>query len=247
MEKFSNVDYDEIKKFEDIASYWWDTEGKCKPLHQINPLRLSYILKNTGGLFGKKVLDVGCGGGILSEAMATYSAEVTGLDMGASAIKVAQIHALKSGVAVSYIQQTVEDHLSANPGYYDVVTCMEVLEHVPDPFSIVSSCARLVQPGGHVFFSTLNRNLKSYLLAIIGAEYLMRIIPRGTHDYSKFIRPSEMMSMIDRTSLTERGIAGFSYFPLKDSYELGKNISVNYIIHAQNSQRNSKPREKTKI
>ncbi|MDC0612509.1 bifunctional 2-polyprenyl-6-hydroxyphenol methylase/3-demethylubiquinol 3-O-methyltransferase UbiG [Vibrio sp.] len=228
-----NVDLDEIKKFEDMASRWWDLQGEFKPLHQINPLRLNYVQKNVGGLFGKKVLDVGCGGGILAESMAKEGATVTGLDMGKEPLEVARLHALESGVKVDYIQETIEVHAAQNPHSYDVVTCMEMLEHVPDPLSIVQSCAKLVKPGGHVFFSTLNRNIKSYLFAIVGAEHVMKIVPKGTHDHNKFIRPSELMKMVDHTPLTEQGITGLHYNPLNDSYRLGKNVDVNYIIHTQ--------------
>lgn len=229
-----NVDPNEIKKFEDMASRWWDLTGEFKPLHQINPLRLDYVQEKTNGLFGKKALDVGCGGGILAESMAKAGAEVTGLDMGGEPLEVARLHALESRVNIQYIQQTVEEHTAQNSQVYDVVTCMEMLEHVPDPLSIVVSCAKLVKPGGHVFFSTLNRNIKSYLFAIVGAEHLMKIVPAGTHDHAKFIRPSELLKMIDQTPLTEKGITGLHYNPLNDSYRLGKNVDVNYIIHTQN-------------
>lgn len=229
-----NVDPNEIKKFEDMASRWWDLTGEFKPLHQINPLRLNYVQEKANGLFGKTVLDVGCGGGILAESMAKAGAEVTGLDMGGEPLEVARLHALESRVKVQYIQQTVEEHAAQNPQAYDVVTCMEMLEHVPDPLSIVVSCAKLVKPGGHVFFSTLNRNIKSYLFAIVGAEHLMKIVPTGTHDHAKFIRPSELLKMIDQTPLTEKGITGLHYNPLNDSYRLGKNVDVNYIVHTQN-------------
>ncbi|MCE0492606.1 bifunctional 2-polyprenyl-6-hydroxyphenol methylase/3-demethylubiquinol 3-O-methyltransferase UbiG [Vibrio salinus] len=228
-----NVDPDEIKKFEELASRWWDLNGEFKPLHQINPLRLNYVCEKTNGLFNKKVLDVGCGGGILTESMAKTEAKVTGLDMGNEPLEVARLHALESGVNVKYIRETVEEHAAKNPHTYDVVTCMEMLEHVPDPLSIIVSCSKLVKPGGHVFFSTLNRNIKSYLFAIIGAEYLMKIVPAGTHDHSKFIKPSELLKMIDQTRLTEQGITGLHYNPLTDSYRLGNNVDVNYIVHTQ--------------
>lgn len=228
-----NVDLAEIKKFEDMASRWWDPQGEFKPLHQINPLRLGYVLDKAEGLFGKKVLDVGCGGGILAESMAKEGAEVTGLDMGAAPLEVARLHALETGTALTYIQSTIEDHAVAKPHSYDVVTCMEMLEHVPDPLSVIQSCAKLVKPGGHVFFSTLNRNWKSYLFAIVGAEHLLKIVPKGTHEHDKFIRPGEMLSMIDQTELQERGITGLHYNPLQDSYKLGANVDVNYIVHTQ--------------
>ncbi|MCG6295967.1 bifunctional 2-polyprenyl-6-hydroxyphenol methylase/3-demethylubiquinol 3-O-methyltransferase UbiG, partial [Vibrio vulnificus] len=176
MTKTQNVDPNEIKKFEDMASRWWDLEGEFKPLHQINPLRLDYVLSKADGLFGKKVLDVGCGGGILAESMAKEGAVVTGLDMGKEPLEVARLHALETGTKLTYIQSTIEDHAAENAQMYDVVTCMEMLEHVPDPLSVIRSCAALVKPGGHVFFSTLNRNIKSYLFAIVGAEKLLKIV-----------------------------------------------------------------------
>lgn len=229
--KVQNVDPNEIKKFEDMASRWWDLEGEFKPLHQINPLRLNYVLEKTEGVFGKTVLDVGCGGGILAESMANEGAQVTGLDMGKEPLEVARLHALETGTTLSYIQSTIEDHALSHPGYYDVVTCMEMLEHVPDPLSVIQSCAKLVKPGGHVFFSTLNRNLKSYLFAIVGAEKLLKIVPDGTHDHNKFIRPAELIKMIDQTPLQELGITGLQYNPLTDTYRLGSNVGVNYIVH----------------
>lgn len=228
-----NVDPNEIKKFEDMASRWWDLEGEFKPLHQINPLRLNYVLEKANGLFGKKVLDVGCGGGILAESMAREGAQVTGLDMGKEPLEVARLHALETGTKLTYIQSTVEDHATANPQTYDVVTCMEMLEHVPDPLSVIQSCDKLVKPGGHVFFSTLNRNIKSYLFAIVGAEKLLKIVPEGTHDHNKFIRPSELLKMIDQTALQEQGITGLHYNPLTDTYRLGSSVDVNYIVHTR--------------
>ncbi|WP_217515589.1 bifunctional 2-polyprenyl-6-hydroxyphenol methylase/3-demethylubiquinol 3-O-methyltransferase UbiG [Vibrio metschnikovii] len=228
-----NVDPNEIQKFADMASRWWDLNGEFKPLHQINPLRLNYVLDNANGLFKKTVLDVGCGGGILAESMAREGATVTGLDMGKEPLEVARLHALETGTTLTYLQSTVEDHAQQYPHHYDVVTCMEMLEHVPDPLSVVKACARLVKPGGHVFFSTLNRNIKSYLFAIVGAEQLLKIVPKGTHDHSKFIRPSELLRMIDQTALQEQGITGLHYSPLTDRYRLGKNVDVNYIIHTR--------------
>ncbi|ADT86905.1 bifunctional 2-polyprenyl-6-hydroxyphenol methylase/3-demethylubiquinol 3-O-methyltransferase UbiG [Vibrio sp. Vb2880] len=233
MSKPQNVDPNEIKKFEEMASRWWDLEGEFKPLHQINPLRLNYVLERADGLFGKTVLDVGCGGGILAESMAREGAHVTGLDMGKEPLEVARLHALETGTKLTYIQSTIEDHAQENPQTYDVVTCMEMLEHVPDPLSVIQSCAALVKPGGHVFFSTLNRNFKSYLFAIVGAEKLLKIVPEGTHDHEKFIRPSELLKMIDATPLQEQGITGLLYNPLTDTYRLGANVDVNYIIHTR--------------
>ncbi|ELE2166729.1 bifunctional 2-polyprenyl-6-hydroxyphenol methylase/3-demethylubiquinol 3-O-methyltransferase UbiG [Vibrio fluvialis] len=233
MTKPQNVDPNEIKKFEEMASRWWDLEGEFKPLHQINPLRLNYVLERADGLFGKKVLDVGCGGGILAESMAREGALVTGLDMGKEPLEVARLHALETGTKLTYIQSTIEDHAQDNAQAYDVVTCMEMLEHVPDPLSVIQSCAALVKPGGHVFFSTLNRNFKSYLFAIVGAEKLLKIVPEGTHDHEKFIRPSELLKMIDATPLQEQAITGLLYNPLTDTYHLGANVDVNYIIHTR--------------
>ncbi|MEQ9844296.1 bifunctional 2-polyprenyl-6-hydroxyphenol methylase/3-demethylubiquinol 3-O-methyltransferase UbiG [Pectobacterium brasiliense] len=231
-----NVDHQEIAKFEAIASRWWDLDGEFKPLHRINPLRLGYISQHAEGLFGKKVLDVGCGGGILAESMAREGADVTGLDMGAEPLQVARLHALESGVAVDYVQETVEAHAHAHPGLYDVVTCMEMLEHVPDPQSVVQACARLVKPGGHVFFSTINRNAKAWMMAVIGAEYVLKMVPRGTHDIKKFIRPAELMHWVDSTPLREKHITGLHYNPLTDHFKLGPNVDVNYMLHTRHDK-----------
>ncbi|MCG9706659.1 bifunctional 2-polyprenyl-6-hydroxyphenol methylase/3-demethylubiquinol 3-O-methyltransferase UbiG [Photobacterium damselae] len=231
MTKQLNVDPAEISKFEDMASRWWDPEGEFKPLHQINPLRLNFVIDKADGLFGKKVLDVGCGGGILAESMAVEGADVIGLDMGKEPLTVARLHALETGVKLEYVQATAEEHAEENPQAYDVVTCMEMLEHVPDPASVIAACAKMVKPGGHVFFSTLNRNIKSYLFAIVGAEHLLKIVPKGTHHHEKFIRPSEMMAMIDRTELQDKHITGLHYNPLTNTYRLGTNVDVNYIVH----------------
>nr|WP_086938796.1 bifunctional 2-polyprenyl-6-hydroxyphenol methylase/3-demethylubiquinol 3-O-methyltransferase UbiG [Thaumasiovibrio occultus] len=227
----TNVDSSEIAKFEEMAAHWWDLEGEFKPLHQINPLRLNYVNERCGGLVGKRVLDVGCGGGILAESMAAMGANVTGIDMGEAPLTIAKLHGLETGVKVDYQQTTAEQHAADNPGLYDVVTCMEMLEHVPDPASVIQACSQLVKPGGHVFFSTLNRNMKSYLFAIVGAEHIMKVVPKGTHEHSKFIRPSELMAFIDPTPLQERHITGLHYNPLFDSYKLGHNVDVNYIVH----------------
>ncbi|MBW5891531.1 bifunctional 2-polyprenyl-6-hydroxyphenol methylase/3-demethylubiquinol 3-O-methyltransferase UbiG [Pectobacterium polaris] len=231
-----NVDHQEIAKFEAIASRWWDLEGEFKPLHRINPLRLGYISLHAEGLFGKKVLDVGCGGGILAESMAREGADVTGLDMGAEPLQVARLHALESGVAVDYVQETVEAHAHAHPGLYDVVTCMEMLEHVPDPQSVVQACAKLVKPGAHVFFSTINRNAKAWMMAVIGAEYVLKMVPRGTHDIKKFIRPAELMHWVDSTPLREKHITGLHYNPLTDHFKLGPNVDVNYMLHTRHDK-----------
>ncbi|CAM4261152.1 3-demethylubiquinone-9 3-methyltransferase [Yersinia intermedia] len=228
-----NVDEQEIAKFEAVASRWWDLEGEFKPLHRINPLRLDYILQRSGGIFDKKVLDVGCGGGILAESMAREGAHVTGLDMGYEPLQVARLHALETGTKLDYVQETVESHAQAHPQHYDVVTCMEMLEHVPDPASVIRACAQLVKPGGHVFFSTINRNTKSWLMAVVGAEYILKMVPKGTHDSKKFIRPSELISWVDQTLLRERHIIGLHYNPITDHFKLGGNVDVNYMVHTQ--------------
>ncbi|WP_025740262.1 bifunctional 2-polyprenyl-6-hydroxyphenol methylase/3-demethylubiquinol 3-O-methyltransferase UbiG [Salinivibrio socompensis] len=234
MTQVSNVDPAEIQKFEDMASRWWDLEGEFKPLHQINPLRLDYVMEKAAGLFGKKVLDVGCGGGILAESMAQEGAEVTGLDMGKEPLTVARLHALEAGVDVQYIQSTAEEHASSFCQQYDVVTCMEMLEHVPEPASVIHACAQMVKPGGHVFFSTLNRNTKSWLFAIVGAEHILKLVPKGTHEHHKFIRPSELMAMIDSTALNANDMTGLHYNPLFDTYKLSNtNVDVNYLVHTQ--------------
>jgi 2-polyprenyl-6-hydroxyphenyl methylase/3-demethylubiquinone-9 3-methyltransferase len=226
-----NVDHQEIAKFEAVASRWWDLEGEFKPLHRINPLRLNYIQQRADGVFGKKILDVGCGGGILAESMAREGADVTGLDMGAEPLQVARLHSLETGIKVTYVQETVEQHADEHAGLYDIVTCMEMLEHVPDPRSVVLACAKLVKPGGHVFFSTINRNNKAWLMAVIGAEYVLKMVPKGTHDVKKFIRPAELIGWIDETSLRERNMIGLHYNPLTDKFKLAPNVDVNYMVH----------------
>ncbi|MDN6073360.1 MAG: bifunctional 2-polyprenyl-6-hydroxyphenol methylase/3-demethylubiquinol 3-O-methyltransferase UbiG, partial [Enterobacterales bacterium] len=226
-----NVDHQEIAKFEAVASRWWDLEGEFKPLHRINPLRLNYIQQRADGVFGKKILDVGCGGGILAESMAREGAEVTGLDMGAEPLQVARLHSLETGIKVTYVQETVEQHADEHASLYDIVTCMEMLEHVPDPRSVVLACAKLVKPGGHVFFSTINRNNKAWLMAVIGAEYVLKMVPKGTHDVKKFIRPAELIGWIDETPLRERNMIGLHYNPLTDKFKLAPNVDVNYMVH----------------
>ncbi|MGP1924244.1 MAG: bifunctional 2-polyprenyl-6-hydroxyphenol methylase/3-demethylubiquinol 3-O-methyltransferase UbiG [Arsenophonus sp. NEOnobi-MAG3] len=231
----ANVDLTEINKFSSFASRWWDETSEFKPLHRINPLRLNYILEQANGLFGKKVLDIGCGGGILSESMAKEGALVTGIDMAVDPLQIAELHALKSNMKINYLQKTAENHAEKHPQTYDIVTCMEMLEHVPDPESVVQSCAKLVKPGGQVFFSTINRNKKSWLLAIIAAEHILKIVPKGTHNVKKFIRPSELLSWIDKTSLQEQHIIGLHYNPISDKFSLGKNVDVNYMLHLSNA------------
>lgn len=230
----SNVDRAEIAKFEALAHRWWDRESEFKPLHDINPLRVNWI-DEYAPLAGKKVLDVGCGGGILSEAMAQRGATVSGIDMGEAPLAVAQLHQLESGVAVDYRQVTAEQLAAEQPGAFDTVTCMEMLEHVPDPSSVIRACYQLVKPGGQVFFSTINRNPKAYLEAIIGAEYLLRLLPRGTHDFKKFIRPSELGAWCRAAGFEVEHIIGMTYNPLTKHYKLCDDVSVNYMIHCQRS------------
>ena len=227
----SNVDHAEIAKFEALAHRWWDRESEFKPLHDINPLRVNWIDERVG-LAGKKVLDVGCGGGILSESMAQRGASVTGIDMGEAPLAVAQLHQLESGVAVEYRQITAEALAEEMPGQFDVVTCMEMLEHVPDPSSVIRACHKLVKPGGQVFFSTLNRNPKAYLLAVIGAEYVLQMLPKGTHDYAKYIKPSELVRWAKTTGLEPAELLGMSYNPLTQKYSLNQDTSVNYLMRA---------------
>ena len=225
----ANADPSELAKFSALAHRWWDPESEFRPLHEINPLRLSWIAEAAGGLSGKDVLDVGCGGGILAEAMAASGAIVTGIDLSEKALGVAQLHRLESGVAVEYRLIAAEDLASAEPASFDVVTCMELLEHVPDPASTVAACARLVRPGGTVIFSTLNRNPKSYLFAIIGAEYLLRLLPRGTHDWTRFLRPAELAGFARHADLELTSMIGMTYNPLSRVYRLEADTSVNYI------------------
>ena len=233
MNKQHNVDAAEISKFEALASRWWDPHSEFKPLHEINPLRLGYI-DEIAHIQGKRVLDVGCGGGILSESMAAKGAEVTGIDMGEAPLEVARLHLLESGEQVEYRQIPVEELAARQPGEFDVVTCMEMLEHVPDPASVVNACTQLVKPGGYVFFSTLNRNPKSYLFAIVAAEYLLRMLPKGTHDYAKFIRPSELNQWIREADLTTLDISGMTYNPLTGAYKLHpRDVDVNYLVATQ--------------
>lgn len=228
-----NVDNAEVAKFEALASRWWDPQSEFKPLHDINPLRLDFI-DARAGLAGKKVLDVGCGGGILSEAMAHRGADVTGIDLGEAPLGVARLHAQEQGVAVEYRHVSVEALAEEQPGHYDVVTCMEMLEHVPDPASVVRACAALVRQGGYVFFSTLNRTPKAYAFAILGAEYVLKLLPRGTHDYAKFIRPSEMASWNRRSGLEVREQIGLTYNPITRHYRLTENdVSVNYMMYCR--------------
>jgi len=225
-----NADPQELAKFSDLAHRWWDPSSEFKPLHEINPLRLGWI-DGIAALKGKSVLDVGCGGGILAEAMAALGARVKGIDLSDKALKVALLHLFESRLEVSYDEISAEALAQREPGQYDVLTCMEMLEHVPDPASTVSACAQLVKPGGHVFFSTINRNPKSYLLAVIGAEYILRLLPRGTHEYAKFLKPSELARYCRAAGLTLKSVIGMSYNPLTKVYTLNNDASVNYLMH----------------
>jgi len=226
----ANIDHSEIAKFEQLASRWWDRQGEFKPLHDINPLRLHYIDERVQ-LPGKRVLDVGCGGGILSESMARLGADVTGIDMGKAPLSVAKLHALETDVELDYQQITVEQLAEEQPDSFDVVTCMEMMEHVPDPASVINACKKLVKPGGSVFFSTINRNPKSYMFAILGAEYILHMLPRGTHDYARFIKPSELDEWARNSELSLRDITGMTYNPLTRTYKLGHDVDVNYMVH----------------
>ena len=224
-----NVDPLELKKFADLAHRWWDKNSEFKPLHEINPLRLDHIDAKVG-LHGKSVLDVGCGGGILAESMAARGAAVTGIDLGDKPLKVAKLHLLESGQSVDYRLISAEDLALERPHSFDLVTCMEMLEHVPDPAATVRACATLVKPGGWVFFSTINRNAKAYLFAIIGAEYVLNLLPRGTHDYAKFLQPSELANLSRQAELRVDHLIGMSYNPFSKVYSLGSDTSVNYIM-----------------
>jgi 2-polyprenyl-6-hydroxyphenyl methylase / 3-demethylubiquinone-9 3-methyltransferase len=227
-----NVDPAELQKFSELAHRWWDPQSEFRPLHEINPLRLGYI-DGIAALRGKAVLDVGCGGGILAEAMATLGARVTGIDLADKPLKVAQLHLLESKLDVNYRNIAVETLAQEVPNSFDVVTCMEMLEHVPDPASAVRACAALLKPGGHAFFATLNRNPKSYLFAIIGAEYVLKLLPRGTHDYARFIKPSELSATCRSAGLDVGGLIGMTYNPFSKVYALEADTSVNYILHAR--------------
>jgi 2-polyprenyl-6-hydroxyphenyl methylase/3-demethylubiquinone-9 3-methyltransferase len=227
----ANVDAGEIRKFEELAHRWWDPESEFKPLHDINPLRLNYIDERTR-LPGKRVLDVGCGGGLLSEGMVQRGASVIGIDMGEAPLAVARLHGLESGVSVDYRRITIEALAQEHADHFDAVTCLEMLEHVPDPASVIQACARVVKPGGHLFFSTLNRNPKSFLFAIVGAEYVLRMLPRGTHEWKKFIRPAELAAWIRRAGLDMQDLSGMTYNPFTKNYRMGRDVEVNYIVHA---------------
>ncbi|MDP6198899.1 MAG: bifunctional 2-polyprenyl-6-hydroxyphenol methylase/3-demethylubiquinol 3-O-methyltransferase UbiG [Porticoccaceae bacterium] len=233
MSEGQNVDPNEIRKFEELASRWWDRNSEFKPLHDINPLRANWI-DSLAPVAEKTILDVGCGGGILCEALAQRGADVTGIDMGEAPLAVGNLHKLESGVTVNYEKSTAEDYAKAHAASFDTVTCLEMLEHVPDPSSVVAACAELCKPGGTVFFSTINRNPKSYLLAIIGVEYVLRMLPKGTHEYSKFIRPSELGQWIRQAGLVIDQMTGLLYNPITKTYKLDtRDVDVNYMICAR--------------
>ena len=228
-----NVDENELAKFESLAYRWWDKNSEFKPLHDINPLRLNFIAERAE-LNGKQVLDIGCGGGILSESLAEKGAQVTGIDLGDAPLTVAKIHAKEQNLSIDYQAISAEVLATEKPNSFDVITCMEMLEHVPNPASIVKACSQLVKPDGHLFFSTINRNPKSFLFAIVGAEYILNLLPKGTHEYEKLIRPSELDRWIRQASMQIKELVGMTYNPLKKTYKLSTDTSVNYIIHAQN-------------
>ena len=233
MSNAQNVDPNEIRKFEDLASRWWDKNSEFKPLHDINPLRANWIDK-LSPVAEKKVLDVGCGGGILAESLAQRGAQVTGIDMGDAPLGVAKLHQLESGLSIDYQKSTAENFAKEHENTFDIVTCLEMLEHVPDPSSVVQACAKMVKPGGHVFFSTINRNPKSFLFAIIGAEYVLRLLPRGTHEYAKFIRPSELANWSREANLQVNQMTGLLFNPLTKKYWLSdSDMDVNYMISTQ--------------
>ena len=226
----NNVDPNEIKKFEDLASRWWDPDSEFAPLHAINPLRTDYINLHSP-VKGLKVLDVGCGGGLISEAMAKFGAEVTGIDMGEAPLSVAKLHLLESGQEVEYLKITAEELAEQRPEEYDVVTCLEMLEHVPDPSSVIRACSQLVKPSGHVYFSTINRNPKAWLFAIVGAEYILKLLPIGTHEYEKLIKPSELSDYARAADLELNSITGLHYNPFTKHYKLAPGVDVNYMMH----------------
>jgi 2-polyprenyl-6-hydroxyphenyl methylase/3-demethylubiquinone-9 3-methyltransferase len=227
----ANVDHAEIAKFEALARRWWDLEGEFRPLHDINPLRLNYIEKRVP-VAGQRLLDVGCGGGILSEGLRYRGAMVTGIDMGEAPLQVARLHAMESNLDIDYHKVTVEEYAGSHPGEFDIITCLEMLEHVPSPASVISSCRTLLKPGGNLFLSTINRNPKAYLSAIIGAEYVLKLLPKGTHDFAKLIRPSELGRWIRQSGFELMDITGMTMNPITRSYRLGADTDVNYLVHA---------------
>lgn len=229
----ANFDPAELAKFSALAHRWWDPTSEFRPLHEINPLRLAHIERLAGGLSGKRILDIGCGGGILAESMAAKGATVTGIDLADKPLKVAMLHRMETGSGVDYRLVSAEDLAAELPGAFDIVTCMEMLEHVPDPPAIVEACARLVKPGGLVFFSTINRNAKSFLFAIVGAEYVLNLLPKGTHEYARFIRPSELSRACRDAGLAVFDLTGMTYNPVTKVYSLGRDVGVNYLLGAR--------------
>jgi 2-polyprenyl-6-hydroxyphenyl methylase/3-demethylubiquinone-9 3-methyltransferase len=227
-----NVDESEIAKFEELASRWWDRQSEFKPLHEINPLRVNYIDERSP-VAESKLIDIGCGGGILCEAMAQRGAQVTGIDMGEAPLGVAELHRLESGLEIDYLRTTAEEIAADRSEEFDIVTCLEMLEHVPDPASVVQACAKLAKPNGDLYFATINRNPKSFLFAIVGAEYLLQLLPKGTHEYAKFIQPSELTQWLRDAGLELKGMTGMSYNPLTKRYKLGSDTGVNYLLHAR--------------
>jgi len=228
----TNVDPQELRKFNAVATRWWDPEGECKPLHQLNPVRLRFI-EGQVSLSGKRVLDIGCGGGLLSEAMAGCGALVTGIDMASSPLSVARLHLLESGLEVDYQQTSAEAFAELHPHEFDVITCMELLEHVPDPASLIKACASMLKPDGELFFSTLNRNARAFIEAIVGAEYVLKILPKGTHRYDRFIRPSELARWCREADIEIKTMKGMGYNPLTQQFKLSDDLRVNYLAHAQ--------------
>lgn len=230
-DRLKNVDPQEIAKFEELANRWWDLESEFKPLHDINPLRVNYIDKRAP-LAGKLVLDIGCGGGILCEGMAHRGANVTGIDMGEAPLSVARIHLHESGLDIDYNKSTAEEWATQHEGKYDIVTCLEMLEHVPDPSSVITAAASLVKPGGDLFFSTINRNPKAWVFAVLGAEHILGLLPKGTHDYAKFLKPSEIAGWLRDAGLTLKDVSGMTYNPLTKVYKIDRDTDVNYLVHA---------------
>ncbi|QIZ76616.1 bifunctional 2-polyprenyl-6-hydroxyphenol methylase/3-demethylubiquinol 3-O-methyltransferase UbiG [Ferrimonas lipolytica] len=236
MNNNTNVDPQEVAKFEQLAATWWDPEGHSGPLHAMNPVRVSFIERHCGGLFDKKVADVGCGGGLVSEAIAKCGAQVTGLDMGEEPLEVARLHALETGIEVDYLNSTAEQHADGFQGKYDVVCCLEMLEHVPDPQSVINACIKMLRPGGHLFMSTINKTPEAYLTTIVGAEHLVKALPKGTHDFNKFLRPSQLSRWCEQQGMLMQHASGLFYNPLTKTVSLNKSLRVNYILHAQKPQ-----------
>lgn len=233
MNNNNNVDPQEVAKFDQLAATWWDPEGHSGPLHKINPVRVSFIERHSGGLFGKQAVDIGCGGGLVSEALAKCGAKVTGVDMGEEPLEVARLHALETGLDIDYLNGTAEQHAEGFAEQYDVVCCLEMLEHVPDPQSVVEACVKMLKPGGHLFMSTINKTPEAYLTTIIGAERIVKALPVGTHDYNKYLRPSQLSHWAERAGVQMKHATGLFYNPVTDTVSLIKSMRVNYMLHAQ--------------